>query len=161
MNERERERERKSKSEKRERKYLNWQEEDERLEKSRENESQSSAGWLVGLLFSLIPRSAVYTHIYTRAHTYSLSISLTAELKMEILRERELRESIEKQMMEDQRSRGKLFATDYFPSGFIFEYQLFTESAIAQLSSYTATVLIKKKASPPTTKSFTYYTSAL
>lgn len=30
-----------------------------------------------------------------------------AELKMEILRERELRESIEKQLMEDQRNRGK------------------------------------------------------
>lgn len=34
---------------------------------------------------------------------------MTAELKMEILRERELRENIEKQMMEDQRTRGKPF----------------------------------------------------
>jgi hypothetical protein len=47
---------------------------------------------------------------------------------MEILRERELRESIEKQMMEDQRSRGKLFhhqPFDIFLGSFrhIFEYQ--------------------------------------
>ena len=34
----------------------------------------------------------------------------TAELKMEILRERELRESIEKQLMEDQRNRGELLS---------------------------------------------------
>lgn len=33
---------------------------------------------------------------------------------MEILRERELRESIEKQMMEDQRLRGKLISIRFF-----------------------------------------------
>ena len=33
----------------------------------------------------------------------------SAELKMEILREREMREGIEKQMMEEQRARGKSF----------------------------------------------------
>ncbi|KAK4025091.1 hypothetical protein OUZ56_010594 [Daphnia magna] len=49
-----------------------------------------------------------------------------AELKMEILRERELRESIEKQMMEDQRSRGKPFTTTRFSfhsALYFFEYQ--------------------------------------
>ena len=49
--------------------------------------------------------------MYTQWHSLSLFFFclLTAELKMEILRERELRENVEKQMMEDQRMRGKPF----------------------------------------------------
>jgi hypothetical protein len=70
---------------------------------------------------------------------------------MEILRERELRESIEKQMMEDQRSRGKLFTTR-FHSAISLNIKLFNGGvcvyrgsgkerekgrAVAQLSSYS------------------------
>lgn len=75
---------------------------------------------------------------------------------MEILRERELRESIEKQMMEDQRSRGKLFSVHHsFSFRYIFEYPTLLTGcaysyiegvgkrerekrrAVAQLSSYS------------------------
>ena len=36
---------------------------------------------------------------------------------MEILREREMREGLEKQMLEEQRARGKLIFLDFFLSG--------------------------------------------
>ena len=55
----------------------------------------------------------LYT-VYTLALTHTLFCLLTAELKMEILRERELRENVEKQMMEDQRMRGKRFLFFFF-----------------------------------------------
>ena len=35
-------------------------------------------------------------------------LTLSAELKMELMRERELRESLEKQMGDEQRTKGKL-----------------------------------------------------
>ena len=41
-------------------------------------------------------------------------IIFAAELKMEILREREMREGLEKQMLEEQRARGKLIFLDFF-----------------------------------------------
>ena len=120
-NEGERKRERESKNE---RKYLNWREGDERLEKNiwkkkKKNEESKKAKVEEGGLLSSWSFVPLCTHIYT----HSLSIFLTAELKMEILRERELRESIEKQMMEDQRSRGKLFSVHHsFSFRYIFEY---------------------------------------
>ena len=91
----------------------------------------------VGLLFLSDPSfHYVHTHIYT----HSLSISLTAELKMEILRERELRESIEKQMMEDQRSRGKLFTTRFF-----FFFSLFHSAISLNIKLFNGVCMYKSR----------------